>query len=129
MFMLYIALPHSPLNKATRNNPPVINSDGVPALLCRCSLAPPALSYRLCLRCHRGPRLASPPCTLSLQAPWCWCLGIPYPPVLRLRVMALSLIPLDSSFLAHPLQGTQQQTPRFERHPIPAADDKPTDRP
>jgi hypothetical protein len=43
--------------------------------------------------------------------------------------MALSLIPLDSFLLTHPLQRTQQQTPRFERYPIPASYDKPTDSP
>ena len=73
--------------------------------------------------------LAEPPRTLHLQPPWRWCLGIPGPPWLRLWGMARALSPMDASLLARPHQRAQQQTPGFERHPIPAADDKPTHRP
>jgi hypothetical protein len=80
------------------------------------------------LRGRWGPRLSDPPRTCNLPLLLCWCLDWRDPLLLHFRVLALLLPLLDCPFLVHPLQRAQQQTPWFEWHPIPAADDKPTDR-
>jgi len=54
---------------------------------------------------------------------------MPCLPVLRLWRLAFVLPDRSHALLAHLLQRTEQQTPRFERYSIPASHDKPTDGP